>query len=638
MTENKNHKQALYTLVTVFFFWGFIAASNGVFIPFCKSYFNIDQFQSQLVDFAFYGAYYFGALLLFIISNSRGSDIINKWGYKNTIIYGLLLSALGAAIMYPAVNGAQQGDSDVFYYVLGAFFIVALGFSLQQTAANPFAISLGDPEKASNRLNFAGGVNSFGTAIGPIVIALILFGTAPKSSEELKCMISNGEISLSTIQYLYLSVGGLFLAAAALFFFSKKLPEAKDEGKFETANKAKNLLITLSVLIIFFFTLVFLTYTGKNNDSMVKIEDQIDLHKNDIKSYYYSDYYSDKVVSGKDSISSFINNNQLDIEKLECAINLKELVIYQSMIDSLDNSKLIIDKKSELKLLKEPIEQKRLFYLFGSLLVILFGLYYAYVKSAKNSKEWGAMQYPQLVLGMIAIFVYVGVEVTIQSNLGELLKFVDNIKDNLNPLGLPVMSDGELAPLISLYWGSLMIGRWTGAIVIFNPSDKLKTWLYILVPYLAFGLVLLLNSSSGFDVSNLFWYAILVAIQIAGFFLGKDKPTSTLKIFGVLGVIAMLIGLFSSGYIALFAFISGGLFCSIMWPCIFSLSIKGLGKYTSQGSSFLIMMILGGAIIPPLQGKLADIIGIHESYWVTVFCFLYLIIFAEKTKKIFQKS
>ena len=113
---------------------------------------------------------------------------------------------------------------------------------------------------------------------------------------------------------------------------------------------------------------------------------------------------------------------------------------------------------------------------------------------------------------------------------------------------------------------------------------------------------------------------------------------ATLKIFGALGTIAMLVGLFSTGYVALFAFISGGLFCSIMWPCIFDLSIRGLGKYTSQGSSFLIMMILGGAIIPPLQGKLADIIGIHESYWVTVFCFLYLIIFAEKTKKIFQKS
>jgi MFS transporter, FHS family, L-fucose permease len=216
MSENNNHKQALYTLVTVFFFWGFIAASNGVFIPFCKSYFKIDQFQSQLVDFAFYGAYYFGALMLFVISNSRKSDVINLWGYKNTIIYGLLLSGLGAIVMYPALNGAQQGDSTVFYYVLGAFFIVALGFSLQQTAANPFAISLGDQDTGSSRLNLAGGVNSFGTAIGPIVVALILFGSTPKSSAELECMISNGEISLSTIQFLYLAVGGLFIAAASL--------------------------------------------------------------------------------------------------------------------------------------------------------------------------------------------------------------------------------------------------------------------------------------------------------------------------------------------------------------------------------------------------------------------------------------
>ena len=147
MNEQTNYKQALGTLVTVFFFWGFIAASNGVFIPFCKTYFQIDQFQSQLVDFAFYGAYYFGALILFVLSNSSGKDIMNKWGYKNGIIYGLLLSCLGAIAMYPAVQGASPGDSNVFYYVLGSLFIVGLGFSLQQTAANPFAISLGEPEK-----------------------------------------------------------------------------------------------------------------------------------------------------------------------------------------------------------------------------------------------------------------------------------------------------------------------------------------------------------------------------------------------------------------------------------------------------------------------------------------------------------
>ena len=89
-------------------------------------------------------------------------------GYKNTIIYGLLISFLGSVIMYPAVHGAQQGDSDVFYYVLGALFIVALGIALQQTAANPFAISLGDTDKGSNRLNLAGGVNSFELLLGQL--------------------------------------------------------------------------------------------------------------------------------------------------------------------------------------------------------------------------------------------------------------------------------------------------------------------------------------------------------------------------------------------------------------------------------------------------------------------------------------
>jgi FHS family L-fucose permease-like MFS transporter len=154
------------------------------------------------------------------------------------------------------------------------------------------------------------------------------------------------------------------------------------------------------------------------------------------------------------------------------------------------------------------------------------------------------------------------------------------------------------------------------------------------VPYAAFGVVLFVNSISGFDVSVLYWFALCVAIQIGGFFLGKEKPALTLKIFGFLGVVSVLVGLFSSGHLALFAFLSGGLFCSIMWPSIFALSIHGLGKYTSQGSSFLVMMILGGAIIPPLQGKLADIIGIHSSYWIAVACFVYLAFFAQKVGKI----
>ena len=546
MSENKNYSQALSTLVTVFFFWGFIAASNGVFIPFCKTYFQIDQFQSQLVDFAFYGAYYFGALILFILSNSSGKDIMNKWGYKNGIIYGLLLSCLGAVVMYPAVQGASPGDSDVFYYVLGALFIVGLGFSLQQTAANPFAVSLGVPEKGAHRLNLAGGVNSLGTTIGPIVVALILFGSTPKSGPELDAMIANGDISLSTIQMLYLAVGGLFLAAAALFYFSKKLPQGKDDSEFLKAPKAQRALLFMTVVLVGCFYLIFDQYKGEPNN--------------------------------------------------ETILNLTILSLV-AVVGTL----LVSNKLAE-----------------------------------KDKDSWGAMQYPQLVLGMLAIFTYVGVEVTIQSNLGELLKV--NLGNGLNPIGLPSMSDSEIAPLISMYWGGLMIGRWAGAIAVFNPVGKLKTWLYILVPYVAFGVVLLVNFISGFDISILFWFAVCVAIQIAGFFAGKERPALTLKIFGFLGIVAMLIGLFTTGSIALFAFLSGGLCCSIMWPSIFALSIQGLGKYTSQGSSFLVMMILGGAIIPPLQGKLADIIGIHESYWIAVACFVYLAFFAQKVGNILNSK
>ena len=118
----------------------------------------------------------------------------------------------------------------------------------------------------------------------------------------------------------------------------------------------------------------------------------------------------------------------------------------------------------------------------------------------------------------------------------------------------------------------------------------------------------------------------------------KDNPIKTLKIFSALGILGMTIGVFASGNLALYALLSGGLFCSIMWPCIFTLSLTGLGKYTAQGSAFLVMMILGGAIIPPLQGKLADIFSIQSSYWIAVLCFIYLLFYTFKTKTALQKQ
>jgi FHS family L-fucose permease-like MFS transporter len=198
----------------------------------------------------------------------------------------------------------------------------------------------------------------------------------------------------------------------------------------------------------------------------------------------------------------------------------------------------------------------------------------------------------------------------------------------------------QVAPYISVYWGSLMIGRWAGSISIFKLAEGTKKLLLILVPIIAFGIIIGVNAAANHNMKPFLVYIICVLVQIAAFFIAKDKPAKTLFIFSFLGVIAMLIGLFTKGQVAVFAFLSGGLWCSIMWPCIFSLSIAGLGKYTTQGSAFLIMMILGGGIIPPIQGKLADIstVGIHQSYWIAVVCFAYLAFFALIVRGILRKQ
>jgi len=540
--KNQNNNSALYTLITVFFFWGFFGASNGVFIPFCKTYFKIDQFQAQLVEFAFYGAYFIGALILFIWSSYSKKDILNNWGYKKGIIYGLIISIFGALIMYPSVNGAEQGDTQVFYYVLLALFIIGLGFSLQQTAANPFAVSLGDPSTGSNRLNLAGGVNSFGTAIGPILIAFVLFGSATEVNWDV--------IELSSVQGLYIAVAVAFLLVAIFFYVSKNLPDAKNDEPFESASKAKNMLILMTVVMTLCFGWIFYTYTP-----------------------------------------AFENEP----------------------VESLEMTRLILTSVC-------------LIFVFALILL-------ANASARKNSQDWGALKYPQLAWGMLAIFTYVGVEVTIQSNLGELLKA--DIGEGLNAIGLPVLDEAQSAKYIALYWGGLMIGRWTGSIGAFDISKSLKQILLFITPFIAFGVVIGVNAlSNPLTASEIGIFSLLIVIQIIGFYLAKDNAIKIMTIFSALGVVAMLIGIFGSGEIALFAFLTGGLFCSIMWPCIFSLSITGLGKYTSQGSSFLVMMILGGAIIPPLQGKLADIFGMITSYWVAVLCFVFLLIYSITTKRI----
>ncbi|MEY3236358.1 MAG: hypothetical protein RI883_459 [Bacteroidota bacterium] len=461
----KTNYAALITLTTVFFFWGFVAASNDILIPVFKEELNLAQWQSQMISFAFYVAYTVGSILYVLLSYLLKKDILLKLGYKKGIALGLTISAIGTLLFIPAAN------LESFPLMISGLFVVGLGFSLQQTAANPLVISLGDPKSGSQRLSLAGGVNNIGTTIGPVLIALAIFGSTSSSS---------ADVSIDSIKIPYLILGLSFVIVAALILFSK-IPNHIEEN----------------------------------------------------------------TVADEQSISK---------------------------------------------------------------------------KSLKN--------FPQLYLGMIAIFVYVGVEVATAGNLGEYLKVNYGMKAN------------EITPYVSLYWASLMIGRWTSAAGIFSSKRMVQNILKFVLPYGAFGVYILINSITKQDLSGIYYYAFVIIILIIAENFSKGNPSRQLMTFSALGIIALLIGMFSTGTTSIYALISVGLFCSTLWPCIFTLAIAGLGKWTNKGSGYLIMMIMGGGIISLFQGILVDMenIGIRFSFFVGVACFLYLFFYAVKTPKILEKQ
>jgi FHS family L-fucose permease-like MFS transporter len=459
----QKNRAPFITLITVFFFWGFVAASNDILIPVFKEKLNLEQWQSQLISVAFYLAYTVGSVIYLLLSRFYGGDILNKLGYKNGIALGLTISAFGTLLFYPAAEMVSFG------LMITGLFIVALGFSLQQTAANPLVIVMGDASKGSQRLSLAGGINNLGTTIGPLVVSFAIFGqlgNALKLSD------------IGAVKFPYLILGAAFLVVAIIFKFSK-LP------------------------------------------------------------------------------------NQVFAED---------------------------------------------------------------AKDTSENQRSSAINYPQLSLGMIAIFLYVGVEVSTASNLPEYMLQYCNIQTS------------QAAPYISLFWASLMIGRWNGSAGAFTESRQLKNVLRFIMPYLAFAVFLLVNALANSDIAVFYPYGLVILIMILADLLSQGNPAKQLMIFSFCAIAALIIGMLSSGLLSVYAFISVGLFCSTLWPCIFTLAIAGLGKFTNQGSSYLIMMIMGGGLVSWLQGWLSgsDMLGIKYSYLVGVVCFLYLAFYGWKVKSILK--
>lgn len=469
--------RSFLTLISVFFFWGFVAASNNILIPVYKEHLQLEQWQTMFIDLSFYVAYTVGSIIYFLLSRYYGGDILNKIGYKNGISLGLSISAIGAFLFYPAA------ESESFALMISGLFIIGLGFSLQQTAANPLAITIGDPKKGAQRLSLAGGINNIGTTIGPVLVSFAIFG-ALIPGQKLE--------SLSAVKIPYIILGIAFLLVALLFRLSSipnevAHPDAQDE-------------------------------TNPERD------------------------------------------------------------------DVIDDS------------------------------------------FAKTHRT--VFSYPQLWMGMIAIFLYVGVEVSTAANLPEFMR---------QHLGT---TSGEVAPFVSLFWASLMIGRWAGAVGAFEIPKNFKSVLTFILPYAAFGVFLLINFVAKNDITPFYLYVFIIPVLIIADLLSKGNPARQLLLFSLFGIVSLVIGMLNDGMISVYAFISVGLFCSTLWPCIFTLAIAGLGKKTNEGSGFLIMMIMGGGLVSWAQSILSDnnLLGIQFSYIVGVICFAYLAYYAIRAKAVLKSQ
>ncbi len=462
-----NQKVIFALVTTLFFLWGFITCMNDILIPYLKKVFELNYAQAMMVQFAFFGAYFVGSVLYFLISTVFG-DPINRMGYRNGIVLGLLISAVACVMFYPAA------DIQSYELFLTALFVLGLGFTILQIAANPFVAILGKPETASSRLNLSQGFNSFGTTIAPIVGGYLVFnlfagwGTPLLNLEGNPVLTEGGTtVSASSVQIPYLIFAGVFALMALVFVFTK-LPH-------------------------------------------------------------------------------------------------------------IDN-------------IEEP------------------------------GKGAGAFKYPHLVLGIVAIFMYVGSEVAIGSTI---INYINEL------LGYAEM---EAKLFLAFYWGGAMIGRFIGAISLNEMPSGIKKYLWMAVAAMAGYLVIYSAGyiESGLDINRVLWFLALIAVNFGAFLLGRSKPARTLGIFSIFVIGLLCATVFSSGEFALWAVIGIGLFNSIMWSNIFTLAIAGLGKHTSQGSSLLVMAILGGALIPPFMGLIADEVGLQMSYLILILPYAYLAFYGFK--------
>ena len=407
LEEGKNYTIPLTVLTSLFFMWAVATNLNDILIPHLKKACDLTDFQSSLIQSAFFAGY-------FLLSLPAGK-IISKVGYKNGILIGLGLCALGALLFIPAASTLTFG------MFLFALCVLAGGISFLQVAANPYVAILGKPETSSSRLNLAQAFNSLGATVGPYLGAKLILSNVEKTAAEIAAY-TPAELAAYRLQ----------------------------EG-----------------------SMVILPYIG-----------------------------------------------------LACIFLALAVFIYFS------NLPVIVEASDDT------------------------------IETAEDSGKGSALNYRNLVLGVVGIFVYVGAEVGIGSFIIRYMQY----------LKIPNVTELSASAYISYYMFGATVGRFIGSAL-----------------------------------------------------MQKIKPNKILAFNAGVAFLLVISSVFSSGYLAIILVVGVGSLHSIMFPTIFTLAIDGLGKYTKDGSSFLIMAIVGGGIIPPIMGAISDSSNIQTAYIVPAVCYLFIL-------------
>ena len=209
--SQQNHNPALVVLTALFFMMGFITCMNDILIPHLKEIFDLTYVQAMLIQFCFFTAYA-------IMSIPMG-HLVGKIGYKNGVIGGFLLTAVGCLLFYPAAG------SHSYPTFLGALFILASGVTLLQVAGNPYVTLLAKPGKESATLTLVQAFNSLGTTIAPQIGAFLILADATQTASKAE--------QISSVQIPYLGLAGL-LIILAVFVKMIRLPDARKIAEAES--------------------------------------------------------------------------------------------------------------------------------------------------------------------------------------------------------------------------------------------------------------------------------------------------------------------------------------------------------------------------------------------------------------------